>query len=70
MEMMRFKIKNVDGAKVYEGVNSSQPVSIFQNKDGEWDGVFSHLGQDVFPRTFGTFVEAVEYATLEVGLER
>ena len=67
--MMRFKIKNVDGARMYEGVNSSQPVSIFQNKDGKWDGVFTLLGQDVFPRTFETFGEAVEYATLEVGVE-
>ena len=66
--MIRFEIKTVDGAIVYEGVNSSQPVSIFLNKDGEWDGVFTQLGQDAFPRTFKTLADAIEYATLEVGI--
>ena len=65
---MRFKNKIVDGVRVYEAVNASQPVIIFQNKDGEWDGVFTLMGQDVFPRTFETFSKAVEYATIEVGI--
>ena len=69
MLKMIFKIKDVDGAVVYESVNASQPVSIFQNKDGEWDGVFTLLGKDVFPRTFKTFFDAVKYATLEVGID-
>jgi len=66
---MIFKINNVNGVRVYESVNASQPVIIFKDKDGEWDGVFTFMGEDVFPRTFKKFIDAVRYATLEVGLE-
>ena len=67
-QIMTFSVVEAGDEYVYNSTNALEPVSIFRNKDGRWEVVFTSNGKDVFPHDFHNFFEAYRTATDKVGL--
>ena len=72
---MNFTHSLINGVSTFVATNSSQPVTIFEGKEG-WSGFIRMWAEDdqfmdgeTFPRNFETFAQAVAWVTTEVGVE-